>query len=625
VAGREEHLRRFLVSNTGRARVLFASVRKRCWRRANPKGMRVTIRKDDDVSKASESSEVSQDDASTRSRLDLLQPPSETLSSSSDIWSSESPFSLESFIEEQRAADLDALADALLSREMVREPPPKTLVGLGVPQGRGSDPGELEGAPEHDLAGAPQEAVEAPTAEEAEPMALASTQAHPAPDESQEPAAPLTPRSDCATITPPPGDGDAAATSLHDLLDINSDALATQVLTRPRAATYSARPFVDKSLDTDSLEPRSSGVRSDAPWAISSQRRAEPALGSRLALIGLAFAASLAATIALVNSLLPARKGTLLITASGPNQVRIEQAEVLFDGKKVCSEVPCRLEGLSAGVHGVSVWAKGYEHMAAQPFEIRGGVESALQLMLTRRDTAALRVNVNVPGLSVRVDGEDRGAAPTTIHQLSPTEHTVRLAGNPAYAPYEQRVTLEADRVLTLEPKLVALIGKLHLEPGAGADSARIEVIRDGFVREVGKLPTDLELTPGRSYRVHASRKNFEDYDAEVAFDEARTEQSLVVSLTPRESALRAAPVVPQPAPAGQAPASSARASGALNINSIPISQVLLDGLPIGSTPLKLNLNAGPHALIFVHPTLGRQTLNVNVPAGQTAVAAVRF
>lgn len=514
-------------------------------------------------------------------------------------------------LDSERALELDALAEQILRRRVIA---PKTLVGLGAPQPPAELPSEPPSnspsadAPASDLhvtqqqpaftdLGATQKhafrpLVETPRETAATSLELDATQRH-APESF-------------GTIAPPPPD----------------DAAELELRTLPTTRRYETVP--------DSARDVSVSPQSDAPWALPPSVRREPQLGSRLLLIGLAFAASLAATLLLVNSLLPSRKGNLLVTASGPNQVRIEQAEVLLDGKHVCAQVPCRLEALSAGTHAVSVWATGYERMAAQPIVIRGGVDSALQLTLARRNTAALRISTNVPGLSVRLDGEDRGPAPTTLHQLSPVEHSVRLQGNPAYAPFEQRVVLEADHTTTLEPQLRALRTVLHLESGTGAEDARIELIRGDERREIRKLPADVELTPGAPYRLHASRRNFEDYDSEIAFDEGHAERSIVIALSPREhraaDVSAAAALAPLPARAPLATGAAVPSgTGTLNINSIPISNVLLDGRPVGATPQKLNLNAGPHSLVFIHPTLGRQERSVRVAPGQTAVAAVRF
>lgn len=70
----------------------------------------------------------------------------------------------------------------------------------------------------------------------------------------------------------------------------------------------------------------------------------------------------------------------------------------------------------------------------------------------------------------------------------------------------------------------------------------------------------------------------------------------------------------------------SAAGEGTLNINSIPVANVVLDGRPMGSTPLVgIKVSAGPHSVIFVHPELGRKAAGATVTAGKTSTVAVRF
>jgi hypothetical protein len=70
----------------------------------------------------------------------------------------------------------------------------------------------------------------------------------------------------------------------------------------------------------------------------------------------------------------------------------------------------------------------------------------------------------------------------------------------------------------------------------------------------------------------------------------------------------------------------SATGEGTLNINSIPVANVVLDGRPMGSTPLVgIKVSAGPHSVIFVHPELGRKAAGATVTAGKTSTVAVRF
>lgn len=554
-------------------------------------------------------------------------------------------------VDPERALELDALATAILKQHFA---PPKTLVGLGVPEAvhpsrpaattaedaplaaiASDEPPETVRAPhltnaaliEAALADADDddETIVMPERRAATALELDDTQQHahrlleafePDPVPNAPPPAAEEPRQPLRTITPPPPSGPA---------DV-------EVRSQPNTRRYDIAPHLAQKHEAASESVRPRGSHSDAPWAVTPSRpRKAPKVASRLALMVAAFGASLAATLVLINTLSPSRKGNLLVTAAGPNQIRIDRAEVLLDGKPVCSQVPCRLEGISSGAHAVTVRAPDYEHMAAQPIIVRGGGDSALQLTLTRRDTAVLRVNTKVSGLSLRIDGEERGAVPATLPKLAPGEHIVRLSGNTAYAPFEQRVVLEADRTLTIEPQLMPLHTVVRLEAGPGADDARVELV-NGSERQTLKLPTKVELAPGNLYHVHATKRAFRDFDEELRFDANVPERSLTVTLSPRDSkepsddrrapspstslAVAAALAAPIPAAVG---------SGTLSINSIPISSVLLDGRPVGSTPQKLTLDSGSHSIVFVHPTLGRKERNVRVTPGKTAVAAVKF
>lgn len=81
----------------------------------------------------------------------------------------------------------------------------------------------------------------------------------------------------------------------------------------------------------------------------------------------------------------------------------------------------------------------------------------------------------------------------------------------------------------------------------------------------------------------------------------------------------------PVPDPTSSAPAGK-RGLATLNINSIPVSNVVLDGRPLGTTPkVRLSLQAGSHTVLFVHPKKGKKTVTVILKPGETKTASVRF
>ena len=85
----------------------------------------------------------------------------------------------------------------------------------------------------------------------------------------------------------------------------------------------------------------------------------------------------------------------------------------------------------------------------------------------------------------------------------------------------------------------------------------------------------------------------------------------------------------PAPAPA-RAPAPtlvrSVPAGGArLNINSVPASNVVLDGRPLGRTPqIGISVSPGPHTVVFINGKK-RVVRSTNVGAGKTAVVAAKL
>jgi serine/threonine-protein kinase len=128
------------------------------------------------------------------------------------------------------------------------------------------------------------------------------------------------------------------------------------------------------------------------------------------------------------------------------------------------------------------------------------------------------------------------------------------------------------------------------------------------------------------------SKDNFE---REIKFSVEEPQKSIEISLTEEDdddsssSSSSRSTSSSSGARSSASTSSSSRApsgQGLLNINSIPVSTVILDGRPIGSTPkLGVKVAPGSHTVVFVHPQHGRKTSTVTVTAGGTATAAVRF
>jgi hypothetical protein len=76
----------------------------------------------------------------------------------------------------------------------------------------------------------------------------------------------------------------------------------------------------------------------------------------------------------------------------------------------------------------------------------------------------------------------------------------------------------------------------------------------------------------------------------------------------------------------GKGNADSAMPSARLSINSVPVSEVFINGRPAGKTPLKnVAVTPGASAIIFVHPKLGKRRTDVTLEAGQKFVLTKKF
>jgi hypothetical protein len=399
---------------------------------------------------------------------------------------------------------------------------------------------------------------------------------------------------------------------------------------------------------------------SDAPWSATPARPAQTGRSLVKSAVVI-FALSALATV-LVLRLFTGGDGSASVTAVDSDNRAVEQAQVLVDGKVACSSLPCSLDKLAAGKHRISVQA-GQLQSPEQIVAIRSGKESKVTFSLSRAaGTAGLHVRVAAaPGLHVFIDGEDKGEVPVTLGGLVAGDVTLKIAGNPLYAPFSQTVSLKPGTTLTFEPKLVPVKAMITIRPGDNAQGAFVEVVGGDKRQALFELPAKVEVAPGASYKVRATRRGYRDFDADVAFSDTEAEKEVRVDLDPAGSAVPTrAPAVsvpatptptpapaPAPAPKGlsaalaaaiapnapatpatpapvPAPAATA-GSGTLNINSIPISNVLVDGRPVGPTPRQMSVPAGKHSITFVHPTLGRKSITVNVNAGKTALAATKF
>jgi serine/threonine-protein kinase len=329
--------------------------------------------------------------------------------------------------------------------------------------------------------------------------------------------------------------------------------------------------------------------------------------------------------------------GDLAISVSGPGGKAVTGVVVSVDGVEVCKDSVCKLSELDKGSHKVSARAPGYDETAPRLVSVKAGEEEVLNLELVSSTAGTgLDVDLKAPGMTLSLDGKEIGPLPQKVMDLTPGTHQVELAGNKLFKPFKDSVTLEAGKVLDFEPKLQLEQGQLTISLGDNASGAKILLEGGGktFALHKKKLPLTINIPADQTFSLTATRDGYADFNREIRFSVEEPQKSIEISLSSEDdddsssssSATSSSSSTRSASSSSRSSSSSSSGQGMININSIPVSNVILDGRPIGSTPkLGVKVSAGRHTVVFVHPQHGRKTSSVNVAAGGTATAAVRF
>lgn len=327
------------------------------------------------------------------------------------------------------------------------------------------------------------------------------------------------------------------------------------------------------------------------------------------------------------------KTGSIAVSVAGPGGKALTGVVVSIDGADACSDSVCSVAELEKGTHRVSAAAPGYQTSAPKLVQVKAGEESVLNIELEpEAQKTLLRVSTKASGLSLKVDGKDIGPLPQDLAGLEPGNHEVEISGSPYIKPFKKTISLRAEENLSFEPELELAKGQLTVTAGEGADGAKILLVGGGKRLEVkkDKLPLKVEIPADQEFKLVATRRGYDDYEEQISFSVSEPQKTYEVTLEKSGSSSASSSSSRTTSTSSSSSSSSSSASsaakGTLNINSIPVSQVILDGRPLGTTPkLGVSVSAGKHTVVFVHPEHGRKSSTVNVTAGGTATAAVRF
>lgn len=394
--------------------------------------------------------------------------------------------------------------------------------------------------------------------------------------------------------------------------------------------------------------PAAAQLMSPTPVVAMPAAKTPPPAPSRAPLF--IMAAAVVVLGAVLGLLLRPAKGSLIVTVAGVGSRPIDAVEVLVDGDVVCNASPCRVD-LKAGTHLVQARAAGHQSAAEIAIVITGGQEAVHNVTLPRTGGTGIKVTALGAGLKLYVDGNEIGPLPQDLPDMTPGEHSIRVAGNDRYAPYEQRINVQVGQMETIGPLSLRVVkGLATVQAGAGAADAKVTLESGNDRRILPELPARLDIPTDRDHTLVAMRRGYSTYREKLVFEDGTAEKVFVVSLTKigeEAAAIPDEPVAPtgQPTPPPaqppvtpptrtptpsievKTPPAQATPSGTatLNINSIPRSNVLLDGKPIGQTPkIGVTVSAGSHTVVFIKDD-ERKTSTITVPEGGNKTVAVRF
>jgi len=355
--------------------------------------------------------------------------------------------------------------------------------------------------------------------------------------------------------------------------------------------------------------------------------------------------------------------GSLKVYVFGPGGRDVGTVDIYVNDSKVCSTSPCTVDDLKVGLsHDVKVEAPGFQRLAPKGYNVEAGKQIRVEIELAGladgeqappvSGGTGFMVSSRQPGIKLIVDDRAVGTLPQTLRNLSPGAHKLRFEGSDRYAPVEKTVTVTAGQMTDLgDIKLTVVKGTATLRLVTRGARILLVVPSTGEKRIVDESSfTNNEISIGldtsKEWTLEATKAGFEDLKIPISFADGEAEKTFSIELVERGRAINVEDLAPKKTPTPSQPASKptsapastgttkpaatgaapATGNATLNFNSIPPSNVVLDGRPIGSTPkMGVSVSPGSHTVMFVHPEHGRKSTSVTVKAGETKPVTVRF
>ncbi len=280
------------------------------------------------------------------------------------------------------------------------------------------------------------------------------------------------------------------------------------------------------------------------------------------------------------------KNGSIIVESDVPD------AEVWLDGNKLPDHTPTVINNVVEGLHVVEVrkdpaipWKQTVQVTANAQVKVSAGLKATIG-----GQGGSIRVLSNVNGAHVFLDGTDMGAVPIDIKDAKPGEHIIDVKA-PGYQDREEKVTVNAGS---------AAILKLDLNPAVAKDTGTLKVLSpvpgaDVFIdgASVGKVPVEKLIASGEHFVV-VQLEGYKKFEVKVRLEAGQT-QSVSAEL---------------------------KAVGRVRILSTPPgANVLINGMPVGHTPLELNeQEVGATVIQLELPGYKQYSETIDVAGGKSAV-----
>jgi PEGA domain-containing protein len=341
---------------------------------------------------------------------------------------------------------------------------------------------------------------------------------------------------------------------------------------------------VDRPGDFTPFSPEAPAPASGA--ASPASRPSRPAIRAAWSWVAILLIATLSGLGAfeLTRLRLPPLRAAIARPATLTVSTQPAGADLFINGRHR-GQTPLTLP-IEPGSHMLMLRSAGGERSV--PLTVTAGAQVAQYFELKPAEpvipSARLSIVTDPPGALVSVDGRPRGVSPMFIEDLVAAEHRVTVTSG----------TWSAERRITIEPSTTKEV--VFSLPRSSAPLGGWVSVVSPFQVDVLEHDEVVGTSGITKVMLPAGRHDLVLRNESVGYEARRSVDVVAGSVATIE-------IVPP--------------NASLNVNARPWADVVIDGDPVGQTPLgNVTIAVGTHQITFRHPQLGERTQTVVVTAG---------